>query len=131
MQPGHFNLPLAILKDTENHISELNKYRLWIYESVKYLFHNRTLKQIKGDASKIINLEIKLARLSLTANKFDRISIRNLSVQTGLEWVAIFNNLLSGSFQFSETDEILVQSVRYLKKLIYLINKTDKAVVGR
>lgn len=93
------------------------------------MYRNKTLKHLKADATKIINFEIKLAKLSLTANKFDRISIKNLSVQTGLEWLTIFNNL-SEDIRFSETDEVLVHSVRYLNKLIYLINKTDKSVVG-
>lgn len=130
MQSGSFNLPLTILQNAENHVSELNKYRLWICETVKYLFHNKTLKHLKADASRIINFEIKLAKLSVAAYKFERMSIGNLSEQTGLKWVSVFNNLLLGEFRFNETDEILVHSTRYLNKLIYLINKTDKSVVG-
>lgn len=77
----------------------------------------------------IVNLEIKLAKLSLLANKHHRINLQQLHEKTGINWLKILQTFLPGG-NFQATDFVVVNSLQYLTQFIGILKSTPGNVIG-
>lgn len=129
MEPGNFNLPKSILTEHNHYSKEISQYKVWILKTIQYVYKNYVNISIDAAVLNIVNLEIKLAKLSLLANKHDRINLQQLHEKTGVNWLKILQKFLPGG-NFQATDFVVVNSLQYLTQFIGILKSTPGNVIG-
>ncbi|KAF5293776.1 hypothetical protein FQA39_LY03261 [Lamprigera yunnana] len=130
IEPGELNVPQTILSSPEAYKKIADEYEQWIIKTVNYLYPNKKRK-LKNEAKEIIQFEVALTKLFIYKNKFEKISVNQLSQQFSLKWTEVFKKLFHGVSQpIRGDDKVVLRNRQYLQELILLILRTKRTTVA-
>ncbi|KAK9885460.1 hypothetical protein WA026_010955 [Henosepilachna vigintioctopunctata] len=130
IEPGDLIYPSYILKEPIKYPIEIKSYKFWIYQTIKYLYKNKNLRNIKLDVAKIIQFETKLAHMKeRSASK--RFTLSELEIKFPFNWMRAFQILnLNEDMKFSHNDTVIIKNLSYFENIFNFLQKLDPAIVA-
>ncbi|KAF5269590.1 hypothetical protein FQR65_LT05928 [Abscondita terminalis] len=130
LEPGELNLPHTIMNSANSYPTIIDAYEQWIINTIDYLYPNNA--KSKQAVKDIIKFEQELSKLLRYNNKFEQVSVNDLSKDIpALNWNAVFAKIFHNiPTPNNATKLIVLRNRQYLEKLVELISKTKKNVVA-